>query len=81
MKLPLWKKRVESRNFSNFVILNNFINECEKGFKESVIKELIPLIVAHLDLLQENFESYFLKERSCYLEANSWILQLMVTFG
>ena len=35
----------------------------------------MPLILTRLDLLQENFESYFPKEQSCYQEANSWILQ------
>ena len=41
MKLPLWKKRIESKNFPDFPVLNNFINECEEGFEESVIIELI----------------------------------------
>ena len=67
MKLPLWKKRVESKTFFDFPILNNFINKCEEGFEESVINELISLILAHLDLLQENFESYFPKKKSCCL--------------
>ena len=75
MKLPLWKKRVESKDFSDFPILNNFVNECEEGFEGSVIIELIPLILGHVDLLRENFGSYFPKEKNCYLEANSWILQ------
>ena len=72
MKLPLWKKRVESNNFSDFPILNNFIEEYQ-GFEGSLMVELRELILAHLDLLQENFDSYFPKEQTSYLEANSWI--------
>ena len=56
-------------------MLNNFIDECEEGFAESVMTDLMPLILAHLELLRENFENYFPKEQSSYLEANTWVLQ------
>ena len=75
LKIPLWKKRVKSQNFSDFPMLDNFIDECEEGFAESVMTDLVPLILAHLELLQENFENYFPKEQSSYLEANTWVLQ------
>ena len=75
LKIPLWKKRVKSQNFSDFPMLGNFIDECEESFAESVMTDLVPLILAHLELLQENFENYFPKEQSSYLEANTWVLQ------
>ena len=56
-------------------MLDNFIDECEKGFAESLMTDLVPLILAQLELLQENFENYFPKEQSSYLEANTWVLQ------
>ena len=56
-------------------MLDNFIDECEEGFAESVMTDLVPLILAHLKLLQENFENYFPKEQSFYVEANTWVLQ------
>ena len=55
--------------------MDNFIEEYEEGFAESVMTDLVPLILAHLELLQENFENYFPKEQSSYLEANTWVLQ------
>ena len=75
LKIPLWKKRVKSQNFSDFPLLDNFIDECEEDFAESVMTDLVPLILAHLELLQENFENYFPKEQSSYLQANTWVLQ------
>ena len=75
LKIPLWKKRVKSQNFSDFPMLDNFIDEYEEGFVESVMTDLVPVILAHLELLQENFENYFPKEHSSYLEANTWVLQ------
>ena len=75
LKIPLWKKRVKSQKFSDFPILDNFIDECEEGFAESVMTDLVPLMLAHLELLQENFENYFPKEQTSYLEANTWVLQ------
>ena len=75
LKIPLWKKRVKSQNFSDFPMLDNFIDECEEGFAEFVMTDLVPLILAHLELLQENYENYFPKEQSSYLEANTWVLQ------
>ena len=57
LKIPLWKKRVKSQNFSDFLMLDNFIDECEEGFVESVMTDLVPLILAHLELLQKNFEN------------------------
>ena len=36
--------------------------------------QLLPLIEAHLKLLQGNFEFYFTAEQNATLDANSWIL-------
>ena len=36
--------------------------------------QLLPLIEAHLKLLQENFEKYFTAEQNATLDAKSWIL-------
>ena len=36
--------------------------------------QLLPLIEAHLKLLQENFEKYFTAEQNDTLDAKSWIL-------
>ena len=36
--------------------------------------QLLPLIEAHLKLLEENFEKYFTAEQNATYEANSWIL-------
>ena len=36
--------------------------------------QLLPLIEAHLKLLQENFEKYFTAKRNATLDANFWIL-------
>ena len=36
--------------------------------------QLLPLIEAHLKLLQENFEKYFSAKQNATLDANSWIL-------
>ena len=66
---------ISTQNFSDFPMLDNFIDECEEDFAESVMTDLVPLILAHLELLQENFENYFPKEQSSYLEANTWVLQ------
>ena len=55
-------------------MLDNYIDECE-GFAESVMTDLVLVILAHLELLQENFENYSPKEHSFYLEANTWVLQ------
>ena len=44
-------------------MLDNFIDECEEGFAESVMTDLVPLILAHLELLQKNFENKFQKNK------------------
>ena len=36
--------------------------------------QMLPLIEAHLKLLQENFEKYFNAEQNASLNPNSWIL-------
>ena len=36
--------------------------------------QLLPLIEAHLKLLEENFEKYFTAVQNATCEANSWIL-------
>ena len=36
--------------------------------------QLLPLIEAHLKLLEENFEKYFTAEQNATFEAKSWIL-------
>ena len=36
--------------------------------------QLLPLIEAHLKLLEENFEKYFTAEQNPTVDANSWIL-------
>ena len=41
--------------------------------ESNVQMQLLPLIEAHLKLLQENFEKYFTAEQSATLDANSWI--------
>ena len=71
LKILLWKKRVKSQNFSDFPMLDNFIDEREEGFAVSVMTDLVPLILAHWELLQENFENYVSKEQSYYLEGNT----------
>ena len=73
-KLPLWQKRVASNNFSDFLLLHDFMKEPGSTFQQ----QLIPLIYEHLNLLQENFDKYFNSEQNTTLDANSWILQPFV---
>ena len=51
-KIPLWQKRVASKNFFDFSLLHDFMTEHEINFQ----MQLLPLIEAHLKLLEENFE-------------------------
>ena len=44
-------------------------------------EQLLPLIHAHLNLLQENFEKYFNAEQNATLNASSWILQPFIYDG
>ena len=52
-KIPLWQKRVASKNFFDFSLLHDFMTEHEINFQ----MQLLPLIKAHLKLLEENFEN------------------------
>ena len=73
-KLPLWKARVAEINFVDFPTLDKFVQENIVVFKDKFIGRIQKLISNHLDLLQDNMECYFSKERTAYLEENSWIL-------
>ena len=70
-KLPLWQKRFASKNFSDFPLLHDFMTE----HGSNIQMQLLPLIEAHLKLLQENFEKYFTAEQNASFDVNSWILQ------
>ena len=58
------------KKFSDFIFLHDFITEHASNFQ----MQLLPLIEAHLKLLEENFEKYFTAEQNPTVDANSWIL-------
>ena len=53
--------------FSDFLLLHDFMTELGSCFE----MQLLPLIDAHLKLLQENFEKYFTAEQNTVLNADS----------
>ena len=70
-KLSMWQNRVASNNSSDFALLRDSIKEHGSNFQE----QLLPLIEAHFDLLQENLEKYFNAEQNAIFDANCWVLQ------
>ena len=76
LKIPLWKNNVLSKNFSDFILLSQYMKESKWEFHDvSVEDNLSTLIVSHLDLLHENFTAYSPEENDHCLKANMWILQ------
>ena len=63
LKIPLWKKRVKSQKFSDFPMLDNFIDECEEGFAESVMTDLVPLILALWSYYKKTMKITFQKNK------------------
>ena len=66
-KSPLWQNRVTSKKFSDFPLLLDFTTEYGCNFQ----MHFLPLIEAHLELLQENFEKYFTAQQNATLDATS----------
>ena len=56
--------------FSDFPLLHDLMTKHGSNFQ----MQLLPLIKAHLKLLQKNFEKYFTTEQKATLDANSGIL-------
>ena len=69
-KLPLWKRRAESDNFSNFPLLEGCINKTE-GVPEIVTGEMKQAITIHLDELAKSLDGYY-PNRVSY---PSWVRQ------
>ena len=63
-KIPLWQNQVASDNFSHFPLWHDLMTEHEINFQT----QLLPLIEAHLKLLEENFESILLLHRIPHLK-------------
>ena len=71
LKIPLWKNNVLSKNFSDFILLSQYMKESKWEFHDvSVEDNLSTLIVSHLDLLHENFTAYSPEENDHCLKAN-----------
>ena len=76
LKIPLWKNNVLSNNFNDFPLLRKYMREYGWGFEGvSLENNISTLIVAHLNLLSEDFAAYFSKDDDKRLEENSWIMQ------
>ncbi|KAF2347641.1 hypothetical protein FHG87_021602 [Trinorchestia longiramus] len=61
-KLPLWKRRTENNNFSNFPLLDDCVNKIKdaSGIGDiSAPAELKQVITTHLDWLAKSLEGYF----------------------
>lgn len=61
-KLPLWKRRIENKNFANFPLLDNCVSKIEDvcGIGDiSVPMELEQAIATHLDELAKSLDGYF----------------------
>lgn len=58
-KLPLWKRRLEKNNFSNFPTLGTLLLEYE-ATEESLSHDIKEHVANHLTALQKSFDNYFM---------------------
>jgi len=76
MKIPLWKNNDLSKNFNDFPLLSQYMQESGWEFEDvSTEEKLSALTVAHLNLLADNLNTYFPENIHTFLAENSWIIQ------
>ena len=58
LKLPLWKRRLETDNFANFPMLDEVISQSRIGNIKALTPSLQGNIFKNLDRLQQSFKRY-----------------------
>ena len=71
-KLYLWKRRLETENYSNFSMLEEMLLDNETGICQPLPISLRIDMCRHLEALQNSFKSYCLATED--LKKKSWIL-------
>ena len=59
-KLSLWKRRLETENYSNFSMLEEILLDIKTGICQSLPTSLHIDMCRHLEALQNSFKSYCL---------------------
>ena len=75
-KLKLWQRKASICDFSDFELLNNFMQTCKWEIETTNLESTITSTVHnHLEVLQQNFGVYFSEGNYVSLNSLLWIVQ------
>ncbi|XP_045115835.1 zinc finger MYM-type protein 6-like [Portunus trituberculatus] len=64
LKIGLWKRKVETKDFGSFSFLDQFLKECNwEVLSPSLEENIKDFVIFHLDSLEKKFSIYFLIKR------------------
>lgn len=80
LKIGLWKRKVETKDFGSFSFLDQFLKECNwEVLSPSLEENIKDFVIFHLDSLEKKFSIYFPDQEARALEECMWIVNPFVS--